>query len=764
MAIKIDKSKMSDTPWGEVDKSAMGKALATAYAAGNVTKAQIREVYAFIPEDAFGKDSDGKPVGSPTGKPTFAYTKAFGPHHEMKGDSIVLNRGGLGGAAGAVAGSRSPSGPSLSSGDLAKAKAHLRRHYKAMKMEMPAGMKEALEVRRAERGSPLTEMVKGSLQYMGAMIEDAFREQFKQPDFRYDYHGSSMWCPFYIVDTFADHVVVSELGSMDDCELAPDEYYLVTYTRDADGKIVFAPREEWEIVELAYQPQTQNATPMGAGESLKPPALPQAGTTAPGDPPTTPGGPPRSGHGQVGTPGVATGARRGARMEERVKTSVELLESSEDGKTRKIRVNGLMTAGVVNGNGRRYPQGVVEAAVAEWRTHLHESAGQGRLKILTGEADHPRDKGKKRPEFLETVVKWTNLAMDGPRLDVEGELILTSKGKDVEALMEAGVMPGGSVRGYYEAHEVKEGGRKVEEVEWCEITGADLVGDPSFDNVADLLESQQRQRIGDKTQQRIGDATKGDDKMDPEEIRKFIAENPQMFEGLIKGKVDEAVKAMSADQLKALEEAVKKAQGEADKAVAELEGRKKAEVVEKAIAEATKELPYGDMNEVFVGAVRQEAQRFAQSDKPDEAVKAFVEAKRKEYDAMAAKSKLAAMGMTGIKVIGPVIESETDTPEYAKGSQEFYESLVNAGHIQRRELRKSERINDIAALKMLRRFDAAYRPQLMRESKLMDEAELSTDLNVPYTVSRAILQAAWPQLVATSIFDFDTIEDRKSVV
>jgi hypothetical protein len=695
MALKVDKSKVSDKAWGEVDKAALGKALADAFAAGNVTKAQIREVYAFVPDEAF-TNAEGKPVFFPS--------KAWGPHHELIGDSIVLNRGGLGGAAGAIAGSRSA--PSLSAGDLAKAKAHLRKHYKAIKEDVPAGMKESLAVRRVERGKALDE-TKGSLGYTMQIVEDAFRKQFNPADV-YPF-------PYYILygEIFPDHVIVGEREG----HLAPDEFYLVTYQVTGNSEFIFASFDQWEIVELAYQPQTTAAVGEGRSESLP-------------------------------------NSKRGRRLEERQNSSVQLLESSADGKTRHIRVNGLMTAGVINGNSRRYPQPILEAAVAEWQKHLHESAGQGRLKTLTGESDHPADKGKKRAEYLETVVNWTAVAMDGPSLNVEGALILTSKGRDVETLMEAGVFPGGSVRGYYESKPLKEGEQKFEEVTWCNITGADLVGDPSFDNRADLLESQQPQ----------------EDTMDPEAIRKFIGEHPDLFKDLIKGEVTEAVKVLSADQLKALEETVRKTLGigaEADWAKAlteavaakkELDESKRQAAITLAISEATKTLPYGEkLNTAFVAAVK------ATQPATPEAVKPLVEAKRVEYDAIVAAAKLQAMGYLGVQV-APVLEQETGTPEFARGAFEFHESLVRSGDVVRHNLVKPKTINEIQATKVLDRFDLLFKLQLMRESRQMQEQEVATDLNLPYSVSRAILQSVWPELIATSIFDTSVTDQAPSRV
>ena len=93
--------------------------------------------------------------------------------------------------------------------------------------------------RKIDRGKALEELVKGSLDYTLDAIRRAFKRMF--PSMDDDYH--------WIVETFRDHLIVS--GT----ELKPDEYYLVTYRRDGE-EYTFAARDAWEVVELAYQPQT----------------------------------------------------------------------------------------------------------------------------------------------------------------------------------------------------------------------------------------------------------------------------------------------------------------------------------------------------------------------------------------------------------------------------------------------------------------------------------------------------------------------------
>jgi hypothetical protein len=571
--------------------------------------------------------------------------------------------------------------------------------------------------RKVTVSRPLNEMVKGSYDYVIDEVRRAFNTQFmRTPD------ADGRIRDYWVVETMPDAVLVREYNEQ---ELGPDEFYRVSYAKDADGKITFAVRKAWEEVELVYQARTE---PAGEG----------------------PGAEPAMSEAQGGGRG---GQRR--RLEERVEPRAEFVEAagSGNGQTRRIRIKGLMQAGVVNGNGRRYSADVLREAVERWRSHLHESAGRGRLQILTGEAEHPGDKGNRGARFLETVVKWTDVEFDGQNVDVAGELILTTKGRDVATLMESGVHPGGSVRGFYESKAVKEGGRAVEEVSWCEITGADLVGDPSFENAADLLESKGN---GGRAGAQPGE---GDDEMNLEQLIEAIKAHPEMFKGIVAESVKEMTEAQRADLEKQIRTALgvgetedlAKALTEAADAKKQLAEQARQQAVSAAIAEATKGLPYGDsMNKMF-GEELKESVRDA-GEVPGKA-----QALRKRYDAMVAEARLRGMGRD-VTVLGPVLESETGVPEFARAAHEFTESMVARGIAQRRDLRKSDKINDVIARRMLERFDQVHRLPLMREAKLLQEAELSTDLNLPYSVSRAIMAEVWPTLVATSIFDVDTTE------
>lgn len=523
------------------------------------------------------------------------------------------------------------------------------------------------------KGKLITELVKGSMDYTIQMLRDAFWKQF--PD-------ASGNC--YIAEIFADYVIVSGYGEL--WTLKADEYYRVPYTTNGDSYL-FAERSAWEIVELTYKPQSV----------------------------------------------MTESKKKGKRFEERVDASITL-EEAEEGKGRRIKIEGAMTAGVVNGNKRRYPVHVIEAAVAELRSHLNESAGQGRAVQVLGEAEHPSDKGG-RPNLLETVTKWEDVSFDGQRVDVVGRILETSKGKDILTLMEGGVMPGVSLRGYGEGK--KTGG--IFEVSELHITGFDLVLEPSFENAAQLIESTQNQ---------------GEEEMTLEQLLQLMRENPEAFAGITEAQL----KKMGAEQLKTLEEQVRSALGigagenitESLKALKDKAGKfeesQKRSEVEAAITEATKDLPFGkELNEAFVESLKE-------ADLPTaDAVKKFAESKRKEYGKLAAKGALKGMGFDektkSIKVLGDVLENETGTPEFARAAFEFQESLVKSENRTLRDVRKGESPADVFTAKLLERFDT------LNKAKLLQEAEAASDLNLPYSVSRAIIAEAFPNLVAANIFD-----------
>ncbi len=558
--------------------------------------------------------------------------------------------------------------------------------------------------RKLERGKPLDEVLtRGSLDYTMAQIGAAWRKLHPWP---MDDTAPRYW----IAEIYAEYLIVE--GS----DLATGEYYRVPYSKNGD-EYAFAARDQWEVVELTYQVVAPVETRATQESGTKP-----------------------AGNGKT------------KRFKESLAVGVVLEESDGKAGPRRIRGDNVITAGIVNGNRRRYPAPVLETAIAELKTHLHESAGQGRLVQVLGEADHPSDKGQRGPQLLETVVKWHDVPFDGRDVSLRGHILETSRGRDLIALMEGGVSPGISLRGYGDSKYVTENGERIEQVTELHITGFDLVAESGFHDSVAVLESKQEKP-----------------KMDLEELKKLIGANPDLFKGLFEGKLEGKLEALGAEQLKKLEETVRaklglKPEDDLGKALEEAvraqktladQDRRAAIVVE--ITKHTQDLPYGAaMNKAFTEAVQ--AQAFQA---PDE-VKAFVEAKRKEYDALAAELKLKRMGW-GVQVVGPVLEQETGYPEFARGAFEFTEALSRRGLGRHVDPRKPQSRNELFAAQLLERFDQAYRyvqngGGLIAEAKLLAEAEQTSDLSLPYSASRAIIAAAVAELIASSVFDFGVVD------
>lgn len=444
---------------------------------------------------------------------------------------------------------------------------------------------------------------------------------------------------------------------------------------------------------------------------------------------------------------VAESRRPGSqRMTESVAGAIALAPTQETTNgARRIRAIG-MTADTVNGNGRRYPRAVLAGAIEHLNKHLHESVGQGRL-VATGEAEHPSDKGTGRPNLLETVIKWEAASLDaGGRVLLEGAILPTSKGKDLATLVEHGVPVGISMRGYGAAKSVTENAdgerRSVQEVQELWITGWDAVMEPS-DQTARIVESQQTGPENQGKTQETGIMT-------IEELLKLLSEKPEMRETLI-GKLGLTEKTALAETLGVKPDEISKALEEGQKARVELAERKAQEAVDAAITELTKGLKYSDtLNALFVESVK------AAKPATPEVVKTMVETKRKEYDSIAASGVLAGMGKGPgtVEVLGPVFERETGRPEYTRASWELNESLIKAGEGRRLDDKLGETPAGIFAKRILERFDTLHASRLKSEAQMFSEAITTSDLNLPYSVARMIIEQAYPQLIAANIYDF----------
>lgn len=456
--------------------------------------------------------------------------------------------------------------------------------------------------------------------------------------------------------------------------------------------------------------------------------------------------------------------KKGAtKFRETVKGGITLLEQQEgerDG--RRIRGVGAV-ADEINFNRRLYPAVVLRDAVRRAQAKLTRSLGNGHYGIL-GEADHP----PYSPRLLDTVVKWEAITYNETTraVEVEGRLIPTAAGRDVIAMMESGVLPGLSLRGYGDSEFDTATG--VETVTDLELTGFDLVFEPAFEGAGVTVFEQKQHREGSNREMDENEKDKG----------AGVATTPDPVVG--------AKLAADLAEQTARREAAEKAAAEAQQRVAQAEAEKKqlAEQAEElarmkrdaavaqAIAEGTRDLPYGEkLNKAFTDAV------IAAGLNDPAAVAAFITAKRAEYDVIVAENKaraeaavaearrgeaaarIAAMG--GVQVLGPVIERETGVPAYAGVSVILQEQLARRGMSIGKNAKRDQSKAARFAAKYLEAFDRGYQSQLQHEASEMarlQEAMATTDLNLPYSVMRAVIAEAVPMLVAANVFDIDTVE------
>ena len=101
-------------------------------------------------------------------------------------------------------------------------------------------------MRKVPKGKPITDSVKGSMEYACYEVARAFRAQFG--------YGAYAYC---ICDTFADHIILR------DYEMQQDEFWLVSYTHEGDS-YTFAAQADWERVQLDYTPAKNPAPPEAA--------------------------------------------------------------------------------------------------------------------------------------------------------------------------------------------------------------------------------------------------------------------------------------------------------------------------------------------------------------------------------------------------------------------------------------------------------------------------------------------------------------------
>lgn len=627
---------------------------------------------------------------------------------------------------------------------------HLADHYRKARKRVPKGLAEILNPQAGrvlplvDRGAPLLEMVKGSKEYTLQLIRDAFRAQFSTDSDR-------DWWP-YIVETFSDYVIVRAEG------LAIDEYWLVVYTIESEI-ITFVPEEEWIKVELAYQ-----VSEIDIEESRS---------------------------GQLGQAGEVHKFRDQSSM-------AVTLEEAVQGGPRYISGIGY-TADVTNGNGRLYPSALLKGAVEAAQAHLQESLSQGRLYVM-GEAEHPSQKGTKRPQFLETLVKWESITFDesANQVLIRGRILETAKGKDAIAIMEGGILPAISARGYGKGVQVEADGQSYEQITELTITGFDLLspGQQSDPNGGITLFESKRpnRRVTEMDFNEILEALRQEGILDGlteaivERVQEAQAaateaqrmENLRGALGAAEGEdLVEAARRLATAGTQSpldpsdLESQLREDLGIADTAdvaetiaasqerLAELEEAEVQRGIASYVEEQVAALPYPVW-------LREKLANVIGLAKPGtvEEAKTLIVSKRKEYDEIMSKFTLAMNGHEhGVAVLGPVLEREAGVPEFARGAWEITEALIKTGMVQEaRNLSTPRNVNERFAAQYLEKFDKQYMHYLKAESRLLAEAEQASDLNLPYSVTRAIVAEAFPRLIATSVFDVGMTEQSETRV
>jgi hypothetical protein len=111
--ITIDNSTFVSGAYGPGERAALGEKLAEA---GD--EKAIREAFLYVP-DLEKRSTWG------------------GPHHELRGDTLVVNRTAVHARLGELHGGRNPGGPDWPRSAIVAGLAHLRKHYQGMDEEMP---------------------------------------------------------------------------------------------------------------------------------------------------------------------------------------------------------------------------------------------------------------------------------------------------------------------------------------------------------------------------------------------------------------------------------------------------------------------------------------------------------------------------------------------------------------------------------------------------------------------------------------------------
>lgn len=595
--------------------------------------------------------------------------------------------------------------------------------------------------RKIGKGKAIEELVKGSYDYTLHTIRQAFYRAF--PD---NYDEMEI---YWIIEAFTDYLIVNAYG------LPADEFWRVSYSREPDGSYAFAGRDDWELVELTYQPATR-------------PIISSKGEAGP------------------------------RKFVEQISASMELVEEarSSENTTGPWRIKGHgVTADIVNYNNHRYPGYATARAVREAQNRL--AAEPGRL-VVGGEVDHPSDKGQETALLGQTTFMWDKIELKDGKVLVEGTMFGTQEGRDMYARMQGGLKPDLSQRAWGQSITVEEDdGTVVEEIVEFSIAGYDAVtegADPfagveKIESTKSIINNGGKSTMDekDKDEATISKAEVARQKVLKQGLETLFATMLASRSAEIQAKVRQYVESQAPQDLDEARNLVNEKLGEYDAiaaetrqneanlrkqlgigetddlatALAERESRRQAlEMAEQQrnvhsfIEKETKGVTYPQhIKDAFISAIK--------ADKPttEDEAKEIIAKHKEVYGKLAIEFRKLTIGM-GVDVLGPVIE-ETGYPEFALASLRLNESLRDRGMGQMHGLNRQVEqlsVGEAFALRYLKKFDEKYGHILAEESRRFNEAQQTTDMNLPYSVLRAIMPEALANLVALSVFDVDTTD------
>lgn len=163
------------------------------------------------------------------------------------------------------------------------------------------------------------------------------------------------------------------------------------------------------------------------------------------------------------------------KLEERTNFAPARIVESETEGDKRTHFEALLSEGdYINGNGRMYPLDVLWPAF--------EAANQN-ISRHFGAVDHPEE-GFFGPGFSVTDIgiAWERFWLEGKQIFGRGAIVPTAKGKDLEAVLLAGVPIGFSTRGIGSSEERDLGGQTVSVITSYELESIDAVTTPSVDH------------------------------------------------------------------------------------------------------------------------------------------------------------------------------------------------------------------------------------------------------------------------------------------